>query len=91
MVDITQVNKLRRANEIPFRVIDWLEELSPVATHDDFGMMYKGCILAKDCHGKFAAIVGTTDQLLKMPLDNSANTTPYRILKIEKHWTVTTA
>lgn len=54
--------------------------------HDDFGMMYKGSILAEDGYGKYAAIIGTTDLLLKTPLEATSNGTQYKVLKIENCW-----
>ncbi len=81
-----QINKLRKANEIPFKVVSWLQELDPIVEHDDFGMMYKGCILAEDDYGKYAAIVGTTDQFLNAPLEVTSNSTQYKVLKIEHCW-----
>ena len=81
-----QINKLRKDNEVPFQVLSWLEKLNPMVEHDDFGRMYKGCVLAEDIYGKYAAIIGTTDQLLKTPLENATNGTQYRILKIENSW-----
>lgn len=85
-MDMLQINKLRKDNEIPFQVVSWLEKLNPMVEHDDFGRMYKGCVLAEDIYGKYAAIIGTTDQLLKTPLEATTNGTQYRILKIEKFW-----
>lgn len=85
-MDMLQINKLRKDNEIPFQVLSWLEKLNPMVEHDDFGRMYKGCVLAEDIYGKYAAIIGTTDQLLKTPLEATTNGTQYRILKIEKFW-----
>lgn len=85
-MDIVQINKLRKANEIPFKVLDWLEDLNPIVEHDDFGMMYKGCVLAQDDYGKYAAIIGTTDQLLKTPIEQAMNGTLYKVLSIENIW-----
>lgn len=85
-MDMLQINKLRKDNEVPFKVLNWLEKLNPMVEHDDFGRMYKGCVLAEDIYGKYAAIIGTTDQLLKTSLDETTNGTQYRILKIEKFW-----
>lgn len=85
-MDILHINKLRRTNEIPFKVISWLEELMPIVDHDDVGTIYKGSILAEDSYGKYTAIVGTTDQFLKSPLEVTANGTQYKILKIENVW-----
>ena len=82
-MDQTQVNRLRRANEIPFQVVRWLEELTPVVEHDEFGTIYKGCILAEDGYGKYAAIIGTTDELLRTHI-YADDATPFRVLKIEK-------
>ncbi|HMM22710.1 MAG TPA: hypothetical protein PKA10_18480 [Selenomonadales bacterium] len=80
----TQIDYLRKTNAIPFTIVDWLETLSPVIVDDHVGTMYKGCILAEDGYGKYAAIVGTTDKLLTTPADKFLNGTPYRILKIEQ-------
>ena len=85
-MDMLQINKLRKANEIPFKVLSWLEELNPIVEHDELGMMYKGSILAEDGYGKFAAIIGTTDYLLKNPLKVTSNGTQYKILMIERMW-----
>jgi len=85
-MELLQINTLRKANEIPFKIVSWLEELNPIVEHDDFGMMYKGCILAEDTYGKFAAVVGTTDALLKTPLEAIANGTQYKILKLDNCW-----
>lgn len=85
-MDMLQINKLRKDNEIPFKVVSWLENLNPMVEHDDFGRMYKGCVLAEDIYGKYAAIIGTTDQLLKIPLESTTNGTQYKILKIENFW-----
>jgi len=83
-VDLTQVNNLRQSNAIPFKILTWLEELKPVAAHDEFGSMYIGCVLAEDSYGKYSAIVGTTYRLLETPLDAFPNGTPYKILKIDQ-------
>lgn len=80
----TEINQLRRANAIPFKVVDWLEALTPIVAHDEFGVIYRGCILAEDGYGKYAAIIGTTDRLLKTAGDIAHYSTPYRILKVEK-------
>ena len=85
-MDIVHINKLRKANEIPFKIVSWLEELHPIVDHDDVGTLYKGNILAEDEYGKYAAIVGTTDQFLKNPLEVTSDGTQYKILKIEKVW-----
>jgi len=83
-MDMVHINQLRKANEVPFRVVDWLEALTPVVVSDELGTMYRGCIMAEDGYGKYAAIVGTTDMLLKTPPESAPNGTPYRILKLEK-------
>jgi len=85
-MELLQVNTLRKANEIPFKILDWLEELNPIVEHEDFGMMYKGCVLAEDGYGKYAAVVGTTDVLLQTPLEAISNGTHYKILKLENCW-----
>ncbi len=85
-MDMLQINKLRKANELPFKVLHWLEALNPIVEHDAVGKMYKGCVLAEDGYGKYAAIVGTTDQLLNTPLEAISNGTQYKVLKIEKFW-----
>jgi hypothetical protein len=82
-MDKSVVNELRRTNAVPFRVVYWLEALAPILEHDDFGIMYKGYVLAEDSFGKFSAIIGTTDKLLGTPLDVVPNGTPYKILKVE--------
>lgn len=85
-MDMLQINKLRKSNEIPFNILNWLKELYPIVEHDDFGMMYKGCVLAEDGYGKYTAIIGTTDHLLKTPLEITPNGMHYKILKIEEVW-----
>jgi len=85
-MDMLQINKLRKSNEIPFSILNWLQELDPIVEHDDVGMMYKGCVLAEDGYGKYTAIIGTTDHLLKTPLEFTTNGTQYKILKIEEVW-----
>jgi|GEM_PF-1679406 hypothetical protein len=85
-MDMLQINQLRKNNQIPFNVLNWLEKLNPMVEHDDFGKMYKGSVLAEDIYGKYAAIVGTTDQLLRTPLETIANRNQYKILKIENFW-----
>ncbi|MDR3563088.1 MAG: hypothetical protein P4N59_16880 [Negativicutes bacterium] len=77
------VEELRKANAVPFRVVDWLEQLTPVVVHDEWGTMYKGRILAQDSYGTFAAIVGTTDRLLNTHAATPSEQSPYRILKID--------
>ncbi|MDR3564027.1 MAG: hypothetical protein P4N41_24690 [Negativicutes bacterium] len=86
-MDKFRVEQLRKANEVPFKVVDWLEHLTPVVVHDEWGTMYRGCVLAQDCYGTYAAVVGTTDRLLRTHNDVSPDDTPYRILKIEKRIT----
>lgn len=82
-MDKAQIDYLRKTNVVPFTIVDWLETLSPVIVDESVGTMYKGCILAEDGYGKYAAIVGTTDELLTTPAEKTQNGTPYRILKIE--------
>ena len=76
---VAQLTKRRQANEIPFKVFYWLKGLTPVEEHEQYGTMYKGYALAEDPYGKFAAIIGTTDQLL-----TTATDAPLRVLKIKK-------
>lgn len=83
-MDRLRVEQLRKANEVPFKVVDWLEHLTPVVDHDEWGTMYRGCVLAQDCYGTYAAVVGTTDRLLRTHSNIASGDTPYRILKIEK-------
>jgi len=83
-MDKISVEQLRKANEVPFQVVDWLEHLTPVVDHDEWGTMYRGCVLAQDCYGTYAAVVGTTDRLLRTHSSVAQGATPYRILKIEK-------
>jgi len=80
-MDMTQINKLRKANQLPFKVVNWLEQLTPVMVHDEFGTMYKGRIIAEDDYGRYAATVGVTDQLMATMVCSSA---PFRILKMER-------
>jgi len=80
-----QINTLRKANEVPFKILNWLEELNPIVEHEDFGMMYRGCVVAEDNYGKYSAIVGTTDRLLKTPIEATPNRTQYKILKVLDH------
>jgi hypothetical protein len=83
-MDKFRVEQLRKANEVPFKVVDWLIHLTPVVDHDEWGTMYRGCVLAQDCYGTYAAVVGTTDRLLRRDTSVPSDATPYRILKIEK-------
>ncbi len=76
-----QINKLRKANQIPFKVVNWLEQLTPLVVHDEFGVMYKGRIIAEDDYGMYAATVGVTDQTMARRVCSSAL---FRILKIEQ-------
>lgn len=85
-MEMLQINKLRKSNEVPFSIISWLKELDPIVEHDDFGMMYRGCVLAEDDYGKYTAIIGTTDHLLENPLEVTSNGTLYKILKVEDVW-----
>jgi hypothetical protein len=80
-MDRAQVNKMRKANQIPFKVVNWLEQLIPAVVHDEFGVMYKGRIIAEDDYGKYAATVGVTNQSM-VPMDCSS--APFRILKMEQ-------
>ena len=85
-MEILEINKLRKSNEVPFSIVSWLKELVPIVEHDVFGMMYRGCVLAEDDYGKYTAIIGTTDYLLKNPLEVTSNGTQYKVLKIEEAW-----
>ncbi|MDR3562699.1 MAG: hypothetical protein P4N59_14860 [Negativicutes bacterium] len=80
---MAQINKLRKANQIPFRVVSWLEQLTPVVLDDEFGTMYEGRIIAEDHYGRYAATVGVTDQLMVSPV-TTCSRTPFRILKMEQ-------
>ena len=83
-MEMSRVNDLRQGNKLPFQVVGWLEVLTAVIEHDEFGMMYRGRVIAEDEHGRYLAIIGTTDQLLSRPLNCTSNNNPYKILKVEK-------
>jgi len=83
-MDMAEINLLRKANQIPFKIFRWLKVLTPVVVHDEYGTMYKGCIIAEDSFGKYVAIIGVTDQLLRATSTMDCNDTPLKILKIEK-------
>lgn len=78
-----QINKLRKANKVPFKVVKWLEQLTPVVVDDEFGTMYKGRIIAEDNYGQYAATVGVINQLLAVAPMPGPGSAPFRILKIE--------
>lgn len=77
-MEAAQLNKRRQANEIPFKIFYWLQGLSPVGEQEK-SVTYKGYALAEDAYGKYAAIIGTTDQLLK-----EASDAPLKVLQIRK-------
>jgi hypothetical protein len=79
---VSQVNQLRKTNQLPFKIIGWIERLSPIVLHDDLGTLYRGSVLAQDDYGLYTAIVGTTDRLL-MTDESEAKDTAYKILKVE--------
>lgn len=81
-MSVVQVNQLRKANQLPFTIVGWIEKLTPVLVHDDLGTLYKGAVLAQDDYGLYTAVVGTTDQLLRTR-DNDSKDASYKILKIE--------
>jgi hypothetical protein len=81
-MDRVQLSQLRKTGKLPFRVIDWLEKLAPIAVHDELGTLYKGCILVKDDFGLYTAVVGTTDQLLKTSSGEAGEIPTYKILKV---------
>ena len=82
IMDEVQINQLRKSGKVLFKVIDWVEKLTPIAVHDDFGTMYKGCILAKDEFGIYTAIVGTTDQLVSSSPGSASQELIYKVLKV---------
>lgn len=78
-----QLLHLRKSNSVPFQIVRWLAELSPIVEHEDLGMLYKGLVLVEDEYGQYAAVVGTSEQLLKIPPEACPN--PYRILRVEQN------
>jgi len=84
-MDEVLIGQMRKNGKVSFKVIDWLEKLTPIAVHDDFGTMYKGCILAKDDYGIYTAVVGTTDQLLGSSSDCVSQGLIYKVLKVSNN------
>lgn len=82
MANKEQVEQMRLNNEVPFKVVNWLEELEVIEENEEFGKIYNGVILAEDAYGVYTALVGTTDELLAAPIDQVCNGSPYKIMGI---------
>jgi len=83
MKKFSELISMREANEIPFKVVGWLNELEECGEDKEFGKIYRGRIIAQDGYGMYTAIIGTTDHLLATPPEETCNGQPYKIMKVE--------